>query len=58
MQSFVHLANVGAGLMMTNKLNPRSQAFRFRFLKLHSSLQVCKEEGSLDGHGLKMEKTL
>lgn len=30
----------------------------FFFLNLHSSLWICKEEGSLDGDGLKMEKTL
>lgn len=28
------------------------------FCNLHSSLWICKEEGSLDGYGLKMEKTL
>lgn len=28
------------------------------FLNLHSSPWICKEEGSLDGYGLKMEKTL
>lgn len=38
--------------------NWRSHAFRLCFLKLHSSLWVCKKEGSLDGCGLKMEKTL
>lgn len=30
----------------------------FFFFSLHSSPWICKEEGSLDGYGLKMEKTL
>lgn len=36
----------------------RSHLFSFDFFNLHSSLWICKEEGSLDGYGLKMEKTL
>lgn len=60
MQSFVALVDkVGAGLMMTNKSTRGAvQLSGFGFLKVHSSLGVCKEEGSLDGCGLKMEKTL
>lgn len=47
-------------LWKTSRLEDWFVQFRFFFFsfKRHSSLWICKEEGSLDGYGLKMEKTL
>lgn len=36
----------------------RSHLFSLDLFNLHSSRWICKEEGSSDGNGLKMEKTL